>query len=59
MIAMSKELEELERLRAIIENELPIQRFGKPDTDYEKILNLAKQQVELLIRKAKWDESGN
>jgi hypothetical protein len=56
---MSKELEELKRLKAIIENELPIQRFGKPATDYEKILNLAKQQVELLIRKAKWDEGSN
>lgn len=59
MITMSKELEELKRLKAIIENELQIQRFGKPNTDYEKILNLAKQQVELLIRKAKWDEGSN
>ena len=45
--------EELNRLREIINNELPFKRFGK---DYDKILRLAKDQIELIIRKLVWED---
>ena len=46
-------LKDLNRLLEIINNELPLKRFG---TDYERILGLAKDQIELLIRKLVWED---
>lgn len=46
-------LKSLNRLRSIINNELPLKRFG---TDYEMILGLAKDQIDLLVRKLVWED---